>query len=894
MVSCSSVLRSCEEKCLKKSSGADETNLTTQPFDVNNVSLRTTLVKAQNRTEGALVAIISLALSFLIMVVFIVLIGFSGAEYDIGTIIDQAFIGVIFASDGSLNTSGIALVIFWSAPLILTGLSVAVAFRNGLFNIGAQGQMMVGGVFAGIWAAAIVPQTEWLSFLNVWFLLIPSTIVVGVLGGVIWGIIPGLLRAYTGAHEVIVTIMMNNIAYNFTFYLVGSSNAPFVDKGSTSAGAYGQTAQISKAAQIPPLFPDISQNLNATFFLVVIVVFVMAFILWRTSLGYKIRAVGHNKTAAEAAGIDSKRTTWISFAFAGGLAGLAGVIAVIGVFPYRYVYGSEGTVGFDGIAVSLIGQNNPIPILAAALFFGFLTQGRVNLDQNTQIPPDLIFAVQALVILLAAAPIIGVTVYKRLIAVRDIDFSSDGLKDWLVENKKPLISSIIALVVFGVPLLLIDVLKIDLWDILTLFSPLTTLVGEVSLPFLAVAAFLLPFAYIGRLSYRFMTKESEVSRQKRIGKLLLIGGGLLEGFLLILYTLNFISVGELVNPVVFHLEIWQIFVSSGTFRSTLIAAIPIILAALGGTFNERAGVINIGLEGIMLFSAWGGVYFTYTTGDPFIGLVGGLVFGFLLALVHALFTITFKSEHVVTGVAINLIALGLTEVFTATVWQAGRSDSVKKLPRFLPYDLPIIGGLFEKIRLSNFFSRTEITLFDHSFSPLEFIPDPIEIIDGQSFLLLLGFLLIPVCHFVLFRTTFGLRLRVIGEEPQAAATAGIPVKLYQYIAVLVSGLLAALGGVFLSIGNASIFQSNVSGGRGYTALAAMIFGKWTAIGSALSGLFFGYFYALSIRLKFVLLDFPAEWLTALPFIVAILALAGAIGRARPPKHIGKPYDPTED
>ena len=151
-----------------------------------------------------------------------------------------------------------------------------------------------------------------------------------------------------------------------------------------------------------------------------------------------------------------------------------------------------------------------------------------------------------------------------------------------------------------------------------------------------------------------------------------------------------------------------------------------------------------------------------------------------------------------------------------------------------------------------------------------------------------------MCHIVLFKTPFGLRLRTIGEEPSAAATAGIPVKRYQYMAVLISGLLTSIGGIYLAIGDSAYFKSNMTGGRGYTALAAMIFGKWTISGGVLSGLFFGYFYSLAINLQ-VLNYFSNIFriLQMIPYIIAIMVLAGAIGLARPPKSIGKPYDPQD-
>jgi simple sugar transport system permease protein len=341
---------------------------------------------------------------------------------------------------------------------------------------------------------------------------------------------------------------------------------------------------------------------------------------------------------------------------------------------------------------------------------------------------------------------------------------------------------------------------------------------------------------------------------------------LIELFVLFLFVLVFISGGR-VNFIVYHQDVWQVFVSPIAIRGMIIAAFPIILGAIGGTFNERAGVINIGIEGIMLMSAFGAVFFSFTSGNPFIGIFGGLLFGFITAFIHAALTITFKSEHVVTGVGINLLALGITNLFTTFIWGGGRSDAVAKLP-FLNLS-----------NLSGFYNFPIIGLI-------------LQILSRQSILFFIGILLIPLLHILLFKTPFGLRLRVIGEEPSAAATAGIPVKSYQYIAVLISGLIASLGGVFLAIGDSQFFQSNMTGGRGFTALAAMIFGKWTVSGSTGSGLFFGYFYSIAIELKsFAYFTNIYRLLSMMPYIIAILVLAGAIGLARPPKSIGKTYDP---
>jgi len=176
------------------------------------------------------------------------------------------------------------------------------------------------------------------------------------------------------------------------------------------------------------------------------------------------------------------------------------------------------------------------------------------------------------------------------------------------------------------------------------------------------------------------------------------------------------------------------------------------------------------------------------------------------------------------------------------------------------------------------------------------LPDPIKILNNHNIMIYIGLLLIPLLHILLFKTNIGLRFRVIGEHPQTAATAGINVIKYQYAAVLISGALAGLGGSILSIGLASQFIQNASAGKGFIALAAMIFGKWTIFGSVLGSVIFGYFFSLQIKFDILLRNFyvPNPFIQMIPYLVTILALTGFIGKARPPKHIGKPYDPTED
>lgn len=372
------------------------------------MSIRTDIIKTTSIFDAIYMVLLSILFSVISILLFILIITIGGFGINVLELFNSAVINVL------TDPKSLFRIFYWATPLMLTGLAVAVAFQAGLFNIGGQGQMLIGGVAAAIWAAALVPDIP--LFQNK-FVMISITIIIGFLFGGLWGFIPGYLKAKTGAHEVIVTIMMNLIAISLVTYLVGSqSYSPFVD--STSVDAYGQTDTISEYARINLLLPSYSNSLNWTTIITFVIVLIMQIVLFYTRYGFKLRAVGFNPIASKTAGINSDRIIMSSMFLSGGLAGLAGVFYVIGTSPYRYVSGFEGTLGFDGIAVALIAQNSPIAIAFAAIFFGFLTEGKNSLDRTTDIPPDILFALQAFVIIFIAAPAISRWVIDRLRAIK--------------------------------------------------------------------------------------------------------------------------------------------------------------------------------------------------------------------------------------------------------------------------------------------------------------------------------------------------------------------------------------------------------------------------------------------------------------------------------------------
>ncbi len=360
------------------------------------------------RTEQLFMTLISFFLAFLSVALIIIVLQNAGFDISMDQLYRYGVRDIIFTSSGLANT------LYWTTPLIFTGLSVGIAFRAGLFNIGSQGQMAMGAVSAAIWAATIVPNTTFLTFLAKSPLNLVITMFIGGIVGGLWGYIPGKLKANFGAHEVITTILMNLVATNMLQFLVGSRTySPFVNR--SSVDAYGQTEVIVKSAKIEPINPSVSNFLNYSIFIALVIAIVMHIVLFRTRFGYRLRATGLNPTAAEASGINTKKMTIQAMVLSGALAGIGGALLVQGTFPYRYNLGMESTLGFEGIAVALLAQNAPLPIIIASLFFGYLHQSKVNLDVNTDIPADLIFVFQALVILFASSPYLARLLYRRMI-----------------------------------------------------------------------------------------------------------------------------------------------------------------------------------------------------------------------------------------------------------------------------------------------------------------------------------------------------------------------------------------------------------------------------------------------------------------------------------------------
>jgi simple sugar transport system permease protein len=289
---------------------------------------------------------------------------------------------------------------------------------------------------------------------------------------------------------------------------------------------------------------------------------------------------------------------------------------------------------------------------------------------------------------------------------------------------------------------------------------------------------------------------------------------------------------------------------------TVRISVPYAYGAMGCAFSERGGVVNIAAEGTFLHAALAYTLAAYYSGSAWLGVLAAITAGLLTGLLHALVTVTFRADQITSGLGINLLAVGLTRFVLKAVFHS--SSNSEHVAGIAPWNVPVlsslpgIGGLFA--------------------TPLVVVAVGLVVFSG----------------WLLFRTPFGLRLRAVGEHPEAAATLGLDVSRLRYAGVLLSGAVCGLGGAWLASDQRS-FTDQMSAGRGYIALAAMIVGKWNPVGAALACLLFGAAESLQIRLQGA--GIPNEFLQMLPYVVTMLVLAGAIGRARPPAAVGKPYDP---
>jgi simple sugar transport system permease protein len=305
----------------------------------------------------------------------------------------------------------------------------------------------------------------------------------------------------------------------------------------------------------------------------------------------------------------------------------------------------------------------------------------------------------------------------------------------------------------------------------------------------------------------------------------------------------------------------DVFVWGALFAAMLRYATPLTFAAIGGMFSERSGVVNIGLEGMMLMGAFFAAWGADVTNSWFLGILIGAGFGGLLALVHAFFSIQLRADQIVGGTAINFLALGITGYMFIDVY--GNNGTPSELPAIPDVHISGLQHIPPHGFWSDWFGQLNLMIW-------------------------LGFVVLILSSVVMFRTPIGLRLRAVGEHPRAADTVGISVYGMRYAAVVLSGMLAALGGAYLSIGFVHSFNQNMTEGRGFIALAALIFGKWRPGGAFAAALLFGFSAALAQRLP-TYSGSAATLFQTLPYVLTLIAVAGVIGRSIPPAAVGRPY-----
>ncbi|KKN87170.1 hypothetical protein LCGC14_0262010 [marine sediment metagenome] len=307
--------------------------------------------------------------------------------------------------------------------------------------------------------------------------------------------------------------------------------------------------------------------------------------------------------------------------------------------------------------------------------------------------------------------------------------------------------------------------------------------------------------------------------------------------------------------------------------STIRLSTPLLFAALAGLYSERSGIFDISLEGKMLIAAFASASAAAVWGSAFVGLLVGILAAVGFSLVHGLASITYRGNQIVSGVAINFIAAGLT-IILGQSWfgQGGRTPSL------------FGGGRFEAIDLPGAAALRDVPVVGRIYA---------DILSGHTLLVYVAFAMVPITWWVMFRTRFGLRLRAVGENPAAVDTAGISVTWLRYRAVIICGILTGLAGSYLAVAQAAGFTRDMTAGKGYIALAALIFANWKPVPVMFACLLFGFLDAISIRIQGVELpiigEISAQFVSALPYILTVVLLAGFVGKATPPKAGGVPY-----
>jgi simple sugar transport system permease protein len=745
------------------------------------------------------------------------------------------FTGAIFdvANDGSLAgiLGPLSNTVFTATPLICAGLGVALAFRSGLFNIGGEGQVVAGALAAGYVGFAVdLPPV----------LHLLAALVAGIAGGAFWGFIAGFLKARTGAHEVITTIMLNYVALLGLKYVLG-----------LKAVQNPQEAQASKVIEPDARLPRLlGQNLQVDLgiLLAVAAAAVVWWLLTRSTIGFRLRAVGANPAAARTAGMSVGGSTMLAMLLAGGLAGLGGTtLALGGATSYEVTPAISSNVGFDAITVALLGRTSPWGTVFAGLLLGGLRAGGRTMQAQTGVPIDIVTVIQALIVIFIAAP----RLVRALVRLKTR--AADALAG-VTTNLAVTVETVRAVriprhLLAGVLQILLGLLGVVAFALGSRSAGLAKL--QLSLP-----------------GERFGLGVLEFTARPVALVLCLIA--VLAGALRITRVLAAKWCAALaILGLVTAFMVWSVAgTQSGLNLVSLLqgalfpAAIPLILGALAGVVGERAGVVNVAIEGQLLLGAFAAAVVGTVAGSMWAGLAAGIAAGVLVAAILAVLAIRYLVDQVIIGVVLNVLVLGVTS-FLFILLLSPQAAELNSPPSFPRYKIPLLGD----------------------------IPIIGQVLFNGTIFLYLTYVLVFLVHYGLFHTRWGLRLRAVGEHPRAADTVGIKVHRTRYRAVLIAGVLAGLGGAFLVIGAGSngTFGLNMSSGKGFIALAAVIFGRWRPYGAVAAALLFGFADQLQSLLALAGAPIDTNLLLTLPYIATLIAVAGLVGRVRPPAADGQPY-----
>ncbi len=837
----------------------------------------------RRRAGGVATPLVTAIVAFLLGGVVVAATGHNPIQAYHGIFNGAGLNWIFHPTTDSFNISSYNLqqTLLQTTSLVFTGLAVAFAFRCGLFNIGGQGQYAMGLIVA-VWVGS-----TWGDTLPKGVHVLVG-IVLAAVAGAVWAGIAGFLKATVGAHEVITTIMLNWIAYWFGSFAFGKGG-PLQNTASPTVPISGDAVP---SARLPVFWGDADlQGLHIGVFVAIGMLVLFWVVLNRTTLGYEVRAVGFNPEAAGYGGVNVRRSYLKAMAISGAFAGLGGGIDLLG---YLYHFGTldiqSSQIGFLGIAVALLGRNTSIGVGLSALLFGGLLYGTTRgLDPNVfkpELASNLTLMIQGLVVLFVGADVLILAIWnarrRRRRAGEHVEPFAPGLRSLLAKvsparlpassagSVAPLARGLARL-----PLTLVgslrdiatgtagDVQRVTLRTVAavratarteTFTSPRKGGVTGIVLALFGAWLVLPPVAVRSVAPAVALAVVATV-----LGGRAVRAGERRPGWGAIAAAAFAVAMGILAQrSSMAHLA--EVFSWSALIGAMLVFATPLVYASLGGMFSERSGVVNIGLEGMMLMGAFFGILGADKTDSWVLGLVIAIVAGGAMALVHAFFAIHLRADQIVGGTAMNFLAVGITGYFFV---QAYRGQDI-------PPGIPQIPNVNLHIK--------DVYFLGPALGQL-------------NLMIWASFGVAIVAYIVMFRTPIGLRIRACGEHPRAADTLGLDVYRTRYASVVVSGMLAAAGGAYLSIGYVGSFTENMTGGRGFIALAALIFGNWRPFRAVAAAMLFGFSTALAYRLPAYSSSLPGieVLVQALPYVLTLIAVAGVIGRSIPPAAVGRPY-----